>query len=161
MSPTAALILGLVVGLALALGVGVATLRSRMLTAHRSRRSFADTCAAIESVVPADPEGWSLPLDPWDAYAVLTKKGFAPENFRNLRFYFVCNPRLASGMLRLAPPFAGMMPCTWAVYELQDGTVWLAKLNVGLMSRMFPTAIATLMGKVAAADARFLAEVLG
>ena len=161
MSSTFALILGLVLGLALAAGVGVGILRSRMIAPRRSRRSFDDTCAAIERVVPADAEGWSLPLPAWDAYAVLEKKGVAPENLRRLRFFFVCNPGYAAGMLRLDPSFAGMMPCTWAVYELQDGRVWLAKMNVGLLARLQPPAIAAIMGRVAAADERFLADVLG
>jgi hypothetical protein len=34
-------------------------------------------------------------------------------------------------------------------------------MNVGLMGRMFPPAIAAIMGRVAAADERFLAEILG
>ncbi len=161
MNPTFALVLGLILGLALAAGVGVGVLRTRMITPRRSRHGFDETCAAIERVVPADPEGWSLPLPAWDAHAVLEKKGLAPANLRSLRFFFVCNPQLASGLLRLDPTFAGMMPCTWAVYERQDGTVWLAKLNVGLMSRLFPPAIAAIMGRVAAADERFLAEILG
>ncbi len=161
MNPTFALILGLVLGLALAAGAGVGMIRTRMIAPRRSRRSFDDTCAAIERVIPADPEGWSLPLPAWDAYAVLEKKGVAPANLARLRFFFVCNPRHASDMLRLDPTLSGMMPCTWAVYETQDGTVWLAKLNVGLMGRLFPPAIAAIMGKVAAADERFLAEVLG
>lgn len=161
MNPTFALVLGLILGLALAAGVGVGALRARMIAPRRSRRSFDDTCAAIERVVPADPEGWSLPLPAWDAFPLLEKKGLAPENLRGLRFFFVCNPRYASGMLRLEPSFAGMMPCTWAVYEKQDGSVWLAKMNVGLLGRLFPPAIAAIMGRVAAADERFLAEILG
>jgi hypothetical protein len=53
------------------------------------------------------------------------------------------------------------MPCSWAVYEMADGSVWLAKMNVGLMSKIFSGVAGTMMRKVGQADDRFLAEVLG
>ena len=46
-----------------------------------------------------------------------------------------------------------MMPCSWAVYELDDGSVWLATMNIGMMSRMFAGDVAAGMGEVAAATA--------
>ena len=52
------------------------------------------------------------------------------------------------------------MPCSWAVYELEDSTVWLAKMNIPMMASMFSGEIASAMGEVAAADERFLSEVL-
>lgn len=160
MSPVPMLILGLVLGLALAMGAGVTMMRTRMLTAHPSRRSFQATCEAVERVV-GDAEGWGMPIDSQDLMATLVKHGQVPPNLKNFRVFFVCNPKLASRMLSLAPEMAGMMPCSWAVYEDARDRVFLSKMNVGLMSRMFGGEIGAIMGKVGRADEAFLAEVLG
>jgi len=155
-----ALIGGLIVGAALTMSLTVQVMRTRMVTARRSRRSFEDTCAAIEKVVAAAP-GWGFPIDTWHFYKTFEQKELVPEGFRKLEVYFVCNSALASKMIAHAPPFVGLMPCSWAVYELADGSVWLAKMNVGLMSRMFSGLVGASMRRVGEADEKFLAEVLG
>ena len=160
MSTPVCLILGIVLGLALAAGLMVQVLRTRMVAAHRSRRSFEETCAAIEEIVPA-AQGWGFPIDTWNFYETFRKKDLVPDRFRKLKVYFVCNAGLASKMLSHTPSFVGMMPCSWAVYELDDGSVWLAKMNVGLMSRMFSGVPGTIMRQVGEADEKFLAQVLG
>lgn len=160
MNPVAMLIVGLLLGLALALGVGVSLMRTRMLTPHRSRRSFEDTCAAVERVVGAAAD-WGMPIPSQDLFATLVKHGQVPPTLKSFRVFFVCNPKLAARMLTLAPAMAGMMPCSWAVYEDADGRVFLSKMNVGLMSRMFGGEIGSIMGRVGRSDEAFLAEVLG
>jgi uncharacterized protein (DUF302 family) len=92
---------------------------------------------------------------------VVAQKNLVPEGFINLKVFFVCSAGHASLMLSETPSFVGMMPCSWAVYEMADGSVWLAKMNVGLMSKMFSGVAGTMMRKVGQADDRFLAEVLG
>ncbi len=160
MSPTAAVIVGIVVGMALALSLVVQVMRTRMVVAHRSHRSFEETCEAIERIVPAAP-GWGFPIETWNFYETFLKKDLVPKGFRKLKVYFVCNAGLASKMLSHTPSFVGMMPCSWAVYELEDGSVWLSKMNVGLMSKMFSGLVGSIMGQVGRADDEFLAEVLG
>lgn len=160
MPPVAMLILGMILGLALALGVGVTMMRTRMLTARRSTRSFEDTCAAVERVVGA-AEGWGMPIPSQNLLATLEKHDLVPAELKQFRVFFVCSPRLASRMLTLNLPMAGMMPCSWAVYENARGEVFLSKMNVGLMSRVFGGEIGAIMGRVGRADDEFLAEVLG
>jgi hypothetical protein len=43
---------------------------------------------------------------------------------------------------------------------MADGTVWLAKMNVGLMSKIFSGVAGRIMRKVGQVDDSFLAEVL-
>lgn len=160
MSPVAMLILGMILGLALALGVGATMMRTRMLTARRSTRSFEDTCAAVERVVGAAPD-WGMPIPSQNLLATLEKHDLVPAELKQFRVFFVCSPKLASRMLSLHMPMAGMMPCSWAVYENARGEVYLSKMNVGLMSRVFGGEIGSIMGRVARADDEFLAEVLG
>jgi len=44
---------------------------------------------------------------------------------------------------------------------MANGSVWLAKMNVGLMSKMFSGVAGRMMRKMGQADDSFLAEVLG
>lgn len=63
-------------------------------------------------------------------------------------------------VLSATPKMAAIMPCSWAVYELEDGSVWLATMNISMMARMFSGPVASAMGEVAAAADAFLAQVL-
>lgn len=159
MSALLGTIAGLVVGVMLAGVGGVRRMRSKMVVAERSNASFDETCERIEKIVPAG-DGWSFPMPSLDMHAKLAAKGQAPEGIRRIRLFFVCKPSLAKRVLGDTPKMAAIMPCSWAVYELEDSTVWLAKMNISMMARMFSGEIASAMGEVASADERFLSEVL-
>ncbi len=153
------LVVGVVLGAAVAAAIGVGLMRTKMVVAGRSGASFEETCERIERVVPAG-DGWSFPMPSLDMHAKLAAKGQAPEGIRRIRLFFVCKPALAKRVLSDSPQMAAIMPCSWAVYELEDGGVWLAKMNIPMMARMFSGEVAAAMGEVAAAEERFLAEVL-
>ena len=160
MTTAVALVVGVLAGILLTAAVVLQLMRKRMVVAHPSRRSFEETCASIESVVPQG-EGWGFPIDTWDFYETFAKKDLVPTGFVKLKVYFVCNAGLASRLLSSVSGFVGMMPCSWAVYEMQDGSVCLSKLNIGLMSKMFDGTMKTVMGQVADADDEFIPKVLG
>jgi uncharacterized protein (DUF302 family) len=154
-----AVVIGIVAG---AVGAGLVVvhlMRREMVTAKRSRASFDETCERIERVVPAG-DGWSFPMPSLDMHAKLAAKGQAPKSIRQIRLFFVCKPSLANRVLSDTPKMAAIMPCSWAVYELEDGSVWVSTMNIAMMSRMFSGAVASAMGEVAEADERFLSEVL-
>ena len=94
-------------------------------------------------------------------YAKLEAKGMAPDGVKRIRVYFVCNPGLAKRVLTDSPQMSAIMPCSWSVYELDDGSVRVSKMNIGMMSKMFSGEVKSAMGEVAAADGRFMTEVLG
>jgi uncharacterized protein (DUF302 family) len=150
---------GLVAGAVLTALAVVWLMRTRMVVAGRSNASFDETCERVERVVPAG-DGWSFPMPSLDMHAKLAAKGAAPDGVRRIRLFFVCKPALAKRVLSATPKMAAIMPCSWAVYELEDGSVWLAKMNISMMARLFSGPVASAMGEVAAADDAFLAEVL-
>lgn len=153
---------GLVIGMALLIIIVSRVMQQNMIVEYRSNRTFEDTCKAVaETVEQFKAEGWGLPLDEWDTYAVFQSKQLVPENFRKLHIFFVCNAGIASRILSHNRKIVGIMPCSWAIYELEDGTVWLAKMNIGLMSRLFSGVIKSGMKQVAEADERMLSKVLG
>ncbi len=160
MSTPIALIAGIVAGTVLTGAVVVWLMRTRMLVAHRSRRSFEDTCAAIETVVLSH-KGWGFPIETWNFYETFARKNVVPENIRKIKVFFVCNAAHASRVITADPSMAGMMPCSWAVYELDDGSVWVSKMNIGMMAGMFSGVIGRTMREVAEADEMFLRPVLG
>ncbi len=160
MSTLIPLIIGVVAGMLLAGGIVLWMMRTRMVVAHRSRRSFEETCKAIERTVLAH-KGWGFPIDTWNFYETFRKKNLIPDHIEKLMVYFVCNSALAQKVISANPAMAGIMPCSWAVYELDNGEVYLSKMNIGMMSKMFSGVIGENMGIVAEADERFLAIVLG
>lgn len=153
------LMVGAALGAVVAVAVGVRLMRTKMVMAGRSGASFEETCERIERVVPAG-DGWSFPMPSLDMHAKLAAKGQAPQGIRRIRLFFVCKPALAKRVLSDSPQMAAIMPCSWAVYELEDGGVWLARMNIPMMARVFSGEVAAAMGEVAAAEERFLAEVL-
>jgi len=160
MSTLISLIIGIVGGMLLTGGIVLWMMRTRMVVAHRSQRSFEDTCTAIERTVLAH-KGWGFPIKEWNFFETFRKKNLKPDHIEKLMVYFVCNSALAEKVISANPAMAGIMPCSWAVYELDTGEVYLAKMNIGMMSKMFSGVIGENMGIVAEADERFLAIVLG
>jgi uncharacterized protein (DUF302 family) len=154
-----ALIIGLVVGIALTAVVVVLMMRSSMVVPERSSKSFDATCEAIERVVPGT-NGWSFPMESFDMSAKLAAKNAMPDNVTRIRLYFMCNPKVAKVVLGAKPKLSAIMPCSWSVYELDDGSVWVAHMNIGIMAKMMGGVVGRSMGEVAATDERFLEQVL-
>jgi len=154
-----ALITGIVVGIFVTVVVVLMAMRSKMVVPERSAKSFEETCEAIEHVVPG-AEGWSFPMESFDMSAKLAAKGGLPDNVERIRLYFMCNPKVAKVVLGADPKLSAIMPCSWSVYELTDGSVWVSHMNIGLMSKMLGGVIGRSMGEVAEVDERFLEQVL-
>jgi uncharacterized protein (DUF302 family) len=154
-----ALIVGIVIGLVVAVAGMVFVMRSQMVVPERSSKSFEATCEAIEQVVPS-AEGWSFPMESFDMSAKLAAKDAMPDSVTRIRLYFMCNPKIAKTVLGAQPKLSAIMPCSWSVYELDDGSVWVSHMNIGLMARMMGGVVGESMGTVADVDRRFLESVL-
>ena len=159
MSVPFALMIGFVAGLLVTIAAMVMIMRSKMVVPERSSKSFDATCEAIESVVPG-AEGWSFPMESFDMSAKLAAKNGLPDNIKRIRLYFMCNPKVAKIVLGAEPKLSAIMPCSWSVYELTDGSVWVSHMNIGMMSKMLGGVVGTSMGEVAETDERFLEQIL-
>ena len=159
MNVPVALIIGLIAGILVAAVAMVATMRSKMVVPERSAKSFEATCEAIEKVVPAG-DGWSFPMESFDMSTKLEAKDGLPDNVKRIRLYFMCNPKVAKTVLGAEPKLSAIMPCSWSVYELNDGSVWVSHMNIGLMSRVMGGVVGRSMAGVAEVDRGFLHEVL-
>jgi uncharacterized protein (DUF302 family) len=153
------LVVGIVIGVILTAVVGIRMMRSKMVVPERSSVSFEETCARVEREVEA-AEGWSFPMDSFDMSAKLAEKGALPDNVKRIKLYFVCSPPVAKRVLGDTPKLSAIMPCSWSVYELTDGSVWLSHMNIAMMSKVMGGVVGEAMGEVAAADARFMEKIL-
>jgi uncharacterized protein (DUF302 family) len=152
------IIAGIAIG-AVATAIAVKQMmRKKMVLPERCSGTFEDTCAAIEREVPG-AEGWSFPIESFDMGAKLASKQALPESVRRIQLYFLCNPSVAKRVLGDTPKLSAIMPCSWSVYELADGSVWLAHMNIGMMSKVMGGVVGDAMGEVARTDDRLLESI--
>lgn len=117
--------------------------------------TFDETVAKIETAIAAN--GWASP-GTIDLRASINKHGQAFEH--PVKVIQLCQPSYAASVLTTDRWVASLMPCTIAVWEADDGTVHISKMNTGLMGRLFGGNIAAVMGdKVPQDEAQILASV--
>lgn len=139
----------------------VIVMRTKMVQRHRVAMDFDAACREFEAAV-ADSDRWTQPLPGWDMGDSLRKNGFDLGDTKRLQVFFVCKAPHANRILSRYPEMASMMPCSWAVFERSDGSVWVAKLNIGLMSKMFlGNVIGTVMGTVSREESGILSRLTG
>ena len=64
----------------------------------------------------------------------------------------LCHPKYAESVLTTDRYVSVMMPCKFSIWEGDDGKVYLTKMNMGLMGKMFGGNIAEIMGGKVARD---------
>lgn len=154
MGKLAGFVLGVVVG---ALVVGAVVWFSAPGLMLSERPSSVGLEATVDRLTKAaQAEGWVvssvLKLDQ------SIKKHGGPQ-VRPVRLVNLCHPQHAARILTedAARIVSVMMPCTIAVYEKSDGSVWASNMNAGLMGGMFGGVVGEVMaGPVAESQERFL-----
>jgi uncharacterized protein (DUF302 family) len=135
------LVAGIVLGasaVTLAVGAGA---QQFMIQESKSPLGFDDTVSAISTAVTG--KGWNLPkvyrLD-----ETMKKHGYtvAPVAVLELCHADHAYKILAKDSSRMVTPF---MPCRISVYQRENGDVVIARMNSGLMSRLFHREIAEVM----------------
>ncbi len=153
---------GLVLLSGFALGVivtGIAVwlfMPGMMIEIQKSKLGFDETVAAIEQAI--NDNGWSSP-GTMNVNASLVKHG---KNLpKRVKLIKLCKAEYAVDVLTTDRYVSCLMPCSIAVWEADDGTVQISKMNTGLMGKMFGGNIAKIMGeKVARDEEAILADVL-
>jgi len=138
---------GLVVG-ALVMGlVVVKTMPGMMIVTRPSRLGFEETVQAVQKGV--EKQGWTSP-GTINMNTSMAKHGVTLEP--QVRVVEVCKAEYAKSVLTTDRYVASLMPCAIAVYEGDDGKVYISKMNTGLMGKMFGGTIAKVMGGKVAKD---------
>lgn len=150
------LLVGLLLGIALTAGAVWLLMPGFMVVEHESKLDFDTTVAALEKAVKA--EGWVV-SGVADMQKPLAKHGVTFP--RRVKVVKLCHPRYAGSVLQTDRQMAALMPCSIAVYEDDDGTVRISKMNTGLMGKMFGGNVARVMGEhVARDEAKMLAGIV-
>lgn len=140
-------VLGLVVGALLCTVVIVGAMPKMMIVTQESQLGFDETVAALEEAIPA--QGWVVSTVS-DMNKSMAKHGveFGPR----VKLVKLCKPEYAKSVLTTDRHVSTLMPCTMAVWEGDDGKVYLSKMNMPLMAKMFGGNIAKVMGGSVARD---------
>ncbi|MCK4887095.1 MAG: DUF302 domain-containing protein [Planctomycetes bacterium] len=116
---------------------------SLMIVTRECKLGFDETVAALEKRIPE--HGWIVSGGKaMDLNASLAKHGvdFGPR----VKLVKLCNAEHAKSVLTTDRWVSCLMPCTMAVWEGDDGKVYLSEMNMSLMAKMFGGNIAKVMG---------------
>jgi uncharacterized protein (DUF302 family) len=136
-------IVGLAAGFLLCGIIVFAAMPSLMIVTAESTLGFNETVAALEKRIPE--HGWIVSGDkPLDMNKSMAKHGvtFTPR----VKLVKLCKADYAKSVLTTDRHVSTMMPCTFSVWEDDDGKVYLSKMNMGLMAKMFGGNVAKVMG---------------
>ena len=131
-----------------------------MLIEVESPLGFEETLARIEA--NAKDLGWKVPKK-WKVDFQHNLKKVTGTDIGPNRVLKMCEPTAAAKLLLKDEykQLTAMMPCTIAVWEGDDGKVYLSKMNTGLMGTMFGGNVAKVMGREVSRDEEeILAEVI-
>jgi len=148
---------GLLLGLMFSGSWVIALVRTRMIQVRRSPLSFDDTVQALEAAIHR--AGWML----HDSRRLNDSLEKAEVHFpHRVHLIELCEPHHAAEVLADDRHLACLMPCTFAVYEGDDGTVHVSKTNTRLMGRVFSGSLGQVMNAgIARAEKVMLTEALG
>ncbi|MHC4521418.1 MAG: DUF302 domain-containing protein [Planctomycetota bacterium] len=141
------ILIGLVAGVLLTGAAVVTAMPRMMIVTHESRLGFDATVNALEKGIAE--RGWVVSRV-MDMNKSMARHGveFGPR----VKLVKLCKPEYAKSVLTTDRHVSSLMPCTFAVWEGDDGKVYLSKMNMGLMARMFGGNIARIMGGNVARD---------
>lgn len=132
------------IGFILCVIVVFTAMPSLMIVTRESKLEFDETIADLEKRIPK--HGWVISGDqPIDMNKSMAKHGvtFKPR----VKLVKLCNAEYAKSVLTSDRHISCMMPCSMAVWEADDGKVYLSEMNMALMAKMFGGNIAKVMGK--------------
>jgi len=146
-------LIGFVAGVMLTGVVAVLIMPRMMIVTKKSRFGFDETVESIQTGISKN--GWSSPAT-IDMNESMANHGveFGPR----VKIVQMCKADYAKSVLATDRHVACLMPCSVAVWENDDGSVHVSKMNTGLMGKMFGGNIAKVMGDLVAKDEHAILE---
>ncbi len=151
---------GIIIGLAsgIVIGLGIVYFVSSFLLFKEDAydKDFDTTVSRLEEAVLA--KGWKIPFV-HDLQVTLKK---FDKEVRSVKVLDICHPDLSYKILSQSEEriVSNMMPCRIAVYEKEDGTVWISRMNSGLMAKPMSPIIRTTMSGAAQEVEEIISKVL-
>jgi len=147
--------IGILIGVVVT-GLAVfALMPSMMLKTYETTYNYDETIKLLKERIEA--AGWVV-SGVSDMNQSLSKQGvdFEPR----VTLISLCRPDYAESVLKSDRYVSVMMPCKFSVWEDDDGKIYLTKMNMGLMGKMFGGNIAKVMGQQVAVDEEKILEGL-
>lgn len=150
------ILIGVVSGLILGLLIAFFISPSLMFRENKQSADFDATLAKLEQAIEA--KGWKTPAV-HDLQATMQKFG---HDVRKVKILEVCNPEYAYQILDHSEEriVSSMMPCRIAVYEKEDGSVWISRMNSALLSKPMSPVIRKTMSSASSDVEEIIAEVM-
>ena len=129
---------------------------SLLFKESRNQADFSSTVAKVEEVVVA--KGWKVP-HVHDLQAILKKFG---KDVRSVKVFEICHPDHSYNILSRDDEkiVSNLMPCRIAVYEKLDESVWISRMNAGVVAKPMSKVIRKTMSAAARDVEEIIAEVL-
>jgi uncharacterized protein (DUF302 family) len=152
-----ALIIGLLAGFLICGVVAWKTMPQMMLTVKKSNYDFEETFSRIEN---------SILDNDWDIQRIYDMQecmeSYGHENIKNILIFSICKPENVADILAddKNKKVTAIMPCRMGIYETSNGDVYVSRLNIALMSKMFGGVIEDVMSGVAKDEADILEGII-
>ncbi len=152
------IIIGIILGL-IAMGIIVWNMMpKKMLIVRKSKFNFEETVSRLEESIYAN--NWEV-LHIYDIGECLFAEGL-DETYLRIKIISFCQPEYSYNILLddANKKIAAIMPCRLAIYEDEQGSVFISRMNIGLMSKMFGGVIADIMQTAAEDDRKIVADLI-
>ena len=153
---TIGIIIGLFSGILIGWLIVFLATPSLMFRESRTNADFTTTVATIEEKVVE--KGWKIPVI-HDLQA--TMKKFDKE-VRSVKVFEICHPDHSYKILNRNEEriVSSMMPCRIAVYEKEDGSVWISRMNSGVVAKSMTKVVRRTMSAAARDVEEIIADSL-
>lgn len=150
------ILIGIISGIVIGLLAAYFISPSLMFRENKQSTDFDATVANLEEAIEA--KGWKTPAI-HDLQATMEKFG---HDVRKVKVLEICNPDLAFQILDHSEEriVSSMMPCRIAIYEKEDGSVWISRMNSGFLSKPMSPVVRKTMSSASAGVEEIIAEVM-
>jgi len=154
---TLGIILGVIAGLIIGWLITFLAMPKLMFKESPSTLGFDETAAIVEKTIAE--KGWKTPAV-HDLQATMKKFEY---DVRSVKVFEICHPDHSYKILRESDEriVSSMMPCRISVYEKEDGSVWISRMNSGVVAKPMNRIIRKTMSSATRDVELIIAEVLG
>lgn len=145
---------GFIVGMVFTVVLAWNMMAGLMFEEHVSPFGFEETVARVQHNIQDTGKGWALSGLRNPAKAVQADGG----NTLPVMMVEACSTKYSKPILNEDSVrfLSILMPCKISVYKKNDGKIYIANMNAGLMGRMFGPLVGDIMSQVAEDQKKFL-----
>jgi len=149
------ILIGVVIGILVTMGLAYSMMSRLMFTETVSPFGMEETVARIQHNIQNTGNGWELSGLRNPGRAVQADGGnVLPVMMIEACSTLYSKPILKEDTVRF---LSILMPCKVSVYKKNDGKIYIATMNAGLMGKMFGPLVGDVMSRVAEDQKKFLA----